>query len=79
MACQRWIIRCRVYSAYMDSAAVIKRLKRDGWKRTQVRGSHQQFTHPNRPGRVTVQHPRKDIPTGTLRNIYRQAGWPWGK
>ena len=60
----------------MDSAAIIKRLKRDGWTLDRVRGSHQQFTHRN-GGRVTVPHPQKDIPTGTLRNIYRQAGWPW--
>jgi predicted RNA binding protein YcfA (HicA-like mRNA interferase family) len=26
---------------------------------------------------VVVPHPRKDLATGTLRNIYRQAGWPW--
>ena len=28
-------------------------------------------------GHVVVPHPRKDIPIGTLRNIYRQAGWNW--
>ena len=60
----------------MDSTAIIKRLEQDGWTLARVRGSHQQFTHPD-SGRVTVPHPHKDIPTGTLRNIYRQAGWPW--
>ena len=28
-------------------------------------------------GKVTVPHPKKDIPVGTLRNIYRQADWQW--
>ena len=42
-----------------------------------VRGSHHNFVHPDRPGVTTIQHPRKDIPTGTLRNIFRQAGWDW--
>ena len=38
-------------------------------------GDHEKFTHPDKPGHVVVPHPRKDIPIGTLRNIYRQAGW----
>ena len=33
--------------------------------------------HPKKAGRVTVKHPTKDIPIGTLRNIYRQAEWKW--
>ena len=65
----------------MDSTAVIKRLQRG---RVEANAGTRQppavhAPEPNRPGPVTVQHPRKDIPTGTLRNIYRQAGWPWGK
>lgn len=36
------------------------------------------FRHPCKPGKVTVPHPNKDLPAGTLRNIYRQAGWHWG-
>ncbi|MDW8213738.1 MAG: type II toxin-antitoxin system HicA family toxin [Roseiflexaceae bacterium] len=35
--------------------------------------------HPNKPGRVTVPHPKKDLPVGTLRSIYRQAGWSWSE
>jgi hypothetical protein len=30
-----------------------------------------------KPGRVTVKHPSKDLPIGTLRSIYRQAQWNW--
>ena len=59
----------------MDSRAIIKRLEADGWALVRVRGSHHQFKHPDRPGLVTVKHPDKDIPMGTLRNIERQAGW----
>lgn len=61
----------------MDSAAIIKRLLRDGWTLRNVRGSHHNFTHPTRPGIVTVPHPRKDLIVGTLRNIFRLAGWDW--
>ncbi len=61
----------------IKSAEVIRRLKRDGWVLRNVRGSHRQFVHPEKPGRVTVKHPSKEIPIGTLRNIYRQANWKW--
>ena len=40
-------------------------------------GSRHHFTHPEKPGRVTVKHPAKDLPITTLRSIYRQAGWNW--
>ncbi|MBN8981799.1 MAG: type II toxin-antitoxin system HicA family toxin [Rhizobiales bacterium] len=58
----------------MKSQAVIKALKADGWKQVAQKGSHVQFKHPTKPGRVTVPHPKKDIPLGTLRSIEKQAG-----
>ena len=61
----------------MKSTDIIRKLKRDGWVLRNTRGSHHNFTHPEKPGRVTVKHPSKDIPIGTLRNIYRQAQWKW--
>lgn len=59
-----------------SSRELIQRLKADGWKQVAVSGSHYQFKHPNKPGRVTVPHPRKDLPMPTVRSIFRQAGWP---
>lgn len=61
----------------MKSADVIKRLEADGWVLARVKGSHHQFKHPEKPGLVTVPHPKSDIMIGTLRNIYRQANWTW--
>jgi len=58
----------------MSSREVIKRLKADGWYETGHEGSHVQFKHPVKPGRVTVPHPKRDIPIGTLRSIEKQAG-----
>lgn len=58
-----------------DSRKLIARLKRDGWELVAVRGDHHQFKHPAKPGRVTVPHPNKNLKTGTLHSIYRQAGW----
>jgi predicted RNA binding protein YcfA (HicA-like mRNA interferase family) len=58
----------------MKSQDIIKALKSDGWKQVAQKGSHIQFKHPSKPGRVTVPHPEKDIPLGTLRSIEKQAG-----
>lgn len=61
----------------MNSADIITKLKADGWSLVHTKGSHHQYKHPTKIGRVTVPHPRKDIPLATLRSIYRQAGWDW--
>ena len=58
-----------------NSGKLIRMLKKDGWVHVATRGSHRQFTHPTKPGRVTVPHPTRDIPRGTVASIYRQAGW----
>lgn len=59
----------------INSTEIIKRLEREGWKHVRTSGSHYQFKHPQKKGTVTVPHPRKNIPTGTLKSIYKQAGW----
>jgi len=58
----------------MSSREVIKQLKADGWYEVAHEGSHVQFRHPTKLGRVTVPHPKRDIPIGTLRSIEKQAG-----
>ncbi|KAB1124455.1 type II toxin-antitoxin system HicA family toxin [Neorhizobium galegae] len=58
----------------MKSAEVIALLRRDGWTEAARKGSHVQLKHPQKPGRVTVPHPKRDIPLGTLRSIEKQAG-----
>jgi len=58
----------------MDSREVIKKLKEDGWFEVNHVGSHKQFKHPVKNGRVTVVHPKRDIPKGTLKSIEGQAG-----
>ena len=57
-----------------DSRALIKLLENDGWFEIGVTGSHHHFKHPSKPGKVTVPHPRKDIPMGTIRSVLKQAG-----
>jgi predicted RNA binding protein YcfA (HicA-like mRNA interferase family) len=58
----------------MDSRLIIKKLKDDGWFEVSQAGSHKQFKHATKPGRVTVPSPRKDVPSVTLRSIEKQAG-----
>ena len=54
---------------------VIRLVERDGWVQTAQRGSHRQFRHPEKPGKVTVAgKPGTEVPPGTLGNIIRQAG-----
>ncbi|MBW1941038.1 MAG: type II toxin-antitoxin system HicA family toxin [Deltaproteobacteria bacterium] len=53
---------------------MIKSLKQNGWIQVATSGSHIQFRHPEIKGRVTVPHPKKDIPVGTLKSIERQSG-----
>lgn len=62
----------------LSSREIVQRLRRDGWYLARENKGHQQWKHPNKPGaRVTVDHPVKDIPIGTLRSVFRQAGWDW--
>jgi predicted RNA binding protein YcfA (HicA-like mRNA interferase family) len=63
-----------VYKTLMKSADIIAVLKADGWCEVATRGSHVQFRHPDKPGRVTVPHPKRDIPIGTLKSIEKQSG-----
>ena len=58
----------------MHSREIIKELKANGWERVGGRGDHQKFRHKDFREHVTVPHPVKDIPKGTLQNIRKQAG-----
>ena len=46
----------------------------DGWYLVGQEGSHRQYKHPTKKGKVTVKHPDKDIPRDTLDSIERQSG-----
>jgi predicted RNA binding protein YcfA (HicA-like mRNA interferase family) len=57
-----------------SSREIINLLKADGWYEVTCVGDHHQFKHPHKKGRVTITHPKKDIPVGTLKQIQKQAG-----
>jgi len=53
---------------------IIKMIEDDGWYIVATRGSHRQYKHPTKPGRVTIAgHPNHDIAAGTLNSILKQA------
>ena len=54
---------------------VVKMIEQDGWHLVNTTGSHRQYKHASKQGRVTIAgHPGKDVPPGTLKNILKQAG-----
>lgn len=58
-----------------NSKEIIKRLEKEGWILVRTNGSHHQFKHPSKPGTVTVPHPKDPLPIGTVKSIFKQAGW----
>lgn len=55
---------------------ILDKLRDDGWFVVATRGSHRQFKHPLKLGRVTVPgKPSDDLAAGTVNSIYKQAGW----
>lgn len=60
----------------MKVKEVISILKKDGWYQVTQKGSHRQFKHPTKPGRVTVPDhgQNQDLAKGTENSILKQAG-----
>lgn len=53
---------------------IIKLVEADGWYQAGTRGSHRQYKHPAKPGRVTIAgHRGDDLAPGTLNSILKQA------
>lgn len=52
----------------------IKMIEEDGWYHIDTKGSHRQYKHPIKPGRVTIAgHPSHDLAPGTFNSILKQA------
>jgi predicted RNA binding protein YcfA (HicA-like mRNA interferase family) len=56
------------------SREIISIIENDGWVLACVEGSHHQFKHPTKKGKVTVKHPDKNVPAPTFNSIMKQAG-----
>jgi predicted RNA binding protein YcfA (HicA-like mRNA interferase family) len=59
----------------MTAREAMNRLRREGWTERPGKGSHIIFKKGGQ--RVVVANHAGDIPTGTLRTICKQAGWPF--
>jgi predicted RNA binding protein YcfA (HicA-like mRNA interferase family) len=50
-------------------------LEKDGWYLARTKGSHRQYKHQTKIGRVTIAgHPNDDLSPGTLNSILKQSG-----
>jgi len=59
----------------MKVREAIRLIEADGWYLVATRGSHRQYKHPTKPGRVTIAgKPSDDLAPGTRNSILRQAG-----
>jgi predicted RNA binding protein YcfA (HicA-like mRNA interferase family) len=59
----------------MKVREAIALIERDGWYLVATRGSHRQYKHPTKPGRVTIAgHLSDDLASGTRNSILKQAG-----
>lgn len=59
----------------MKVREAIRMIEEDGWYLVETRGSHRQFKHPNKPGRVTIAgKPSDDLAPGTRNSIMKQSG-----
>lgn len=59
----------------MTPREIVKRLRKEGWEEFKGKGDHKNFRKEGRL--VTVDMGVREIPMGTLRSIFRQAGWAW--
>ncbi|WP_375460151.1 type II toxin-antitoxin system HicA family toxin [uncultured Enterovirga sp.] len=58
-----------------SSRDIRRRLERDGWNLVRVAGSHHIFRNPETGAMISLPHPKKDLGSGLVRKIYKQAGW----
>ncbi len=58
----------------MKIREVIRLIEEDGWYLVVTKGSHRQYKHATKPGRVTIAgHQNDDLAPGTLNSVFKQA------
>jgi predicted RNA binding protein YcfA (HicA-like mRNA interferase family) len=58
----------------MKVREIMRLILDDGWYHIETKGSHRQYKHPIKLGRVTIAgHPNDDVAAGTLNSILKQA------
>ncbi len=65
---------CSIGGIILKVRDVMKSIEADGWYLVTTKGSHRQYKHPVKPGRITLAgHPADDLAPGTLNSILKQA------
>lgn len=62
------------HNIIMTAKEVMKLLKQNGWYICETKGSHYQFKHDTKSGKITVPFHGGDLKAGTLNSILKQAG-----
>ncbi len=58
-----------------NSRKLMQMLKKDGWQLDRVKGDHHTFKRDDKAELISLPHPKRDLPVGLVRSIYRIAGW----
>lgn len=58
----------------VNSKDLIRLLEKNGWALRASRGSHHVYTHPEKPGHISVPHPKLDLGKGITHKLLKQAG-----
>jgi len=70
-----WLYYTLIGDTLMKVRDVVRLIERDGWVQIHQVGSHRQYKHPAKRGRVTVPgHMNDDVNPKTLKSVLRQAG-----
>jgi predicted RNA binding protein YcfA (HicA-like mRNA interferase family) len=65
---------CSIGGILLKVRDVIKTIQADGWYLVTTKGSHRQYKHPVKPGRITIAgYPADDLAPGTMNSIFKQA------
>ena len=58
----------------MNSKDLLKLLEQDGWYIDRIVGSHHILKHPEKPGHISLPHPKKDLGKGIVQKLKKAAG-----
>jgi len=68
-------IQARTKFAFVKVRDIIKAIEADGWYLINTEGSHRQYKHLTKQGKVTIAgKPSDEIKKGTLNSVLKQAG-----
>ena len=62
-------------SLEFNSRKLLKKLEQDGWRVVRTRGSHVILKKQGTKHPIVLVHPKKDLPIGLVKRIYKDAGW----